>query len=60
MVFDSLLSLLFKYQGMPGPMIKIEKETVDEETGDWTLDTARQKLHEYLAKRQITLGMAHS
>jgi len=31
------------------------QETVDEETGDWTLDTARQKLHEYLAKRQITL-----
>ena len=31
------------------------QETVDEETGDWTLDTARQKLHEYLARRQLTL-----
>lgn len=30
-------------------------ETVDEMTGDWTLDTARQKLHEFLAKRKIAL-----
>ena len=30
-------------------------ETIDEVTGDWTLETARQKLHEFLAKRKIAL-----
>lgn len=30
-------------------------ETIDEITGDWTLETARQKLHEFLAKRKIAL-----
>ena len=38
-----------------GQKVSMVAETVDEDTGDWTLDTARQKLHEYLANRQLTL-----
>jgi hypothetical protein len=37
------------------PRSKTVLETIDESTGDWTLDTARQKLHEFLAKRKIAL-----
>jgi hypothetical protein len=37
------------------PRLRAGVETVDEITGDWTLDTARQKLHEFLARRKIAL-----
>ena len=38
-----------------GTRLRAGVETVDELTGDWTLETSRQKLHEFLAKRKIAL-----